>query len=51
MYFFKVESALELSKRLNNEIQSGLKSEESNFLAVLAITICKIKLQVQDLTK
>jgi len=50
MYFFVVESALELSKRLNNELQSGLKSE-GNFHALLVITICKIKLQVQDSTK
>jgi len=51
MYFFVVESALELSKRLNNELQSGIKSEGSNFHALLVITTCKIELQVQDSTK
>jgi len=41
MYFFAVELALELSKTLNKELQSGLRAEGSNVQALLAITTCK----------
>ena len=44
MYFFAVESALELSKRFNKELLSGLRAEEGTFHALLVITTCKKKI-------
>ena len=44
MYFFEVESALELSKRFNKELLSGLRAGGSKSHALLVITTCKKKI-------
>jgi len=41
IYFFTVESALEASKELNNELKSGLTARESIIHALLANKTCK----------